>query len=131
MTLDERLKYCKICLNRKMDFNVGLVCSLSNAKPTFEVTCPTFSLDQPEADRLIALEKAAKEEENAGGTFAPEQAGIKKGVLGGAIMIGIAVVWFFGGLAAGYIFYYPPVLLVIGIYALIKGIRDGNVSGKK
>lgn len=131
MTLDERLKYCKICLNRKMDFNVGLVCNLTNAKPAFEGTCPSFSLDQPEADRLITLEKAVKEEEISGGSFAPEKAGIKKGVLGGTIMMAIAAVWFFGGLAAGYIFYYPPILFVIGLYALIKGLMDGNVAGKK
>jgi hypothetical protein len=131
MTLDERLKYCKICLNRKMDFNVGLVCSLTNAKPAFEGTCPSFSLDQPEADRLIALEKAAQEEESSSGSFAPEKAGIKKGVIGGIIMIVIALVWFFAGLAADRIFFYPPILFVIGLYALIKGIVDGNVAGKK
>ena len=131
MTLDERLKYCKICLNRKMDYSTGLVCSLTNAKPAFEGTCPSFNLDQPEADRLIALEKAAQEQDNTGGTFAPEKAGVKKGVLGGVIMMVIAAVWFFGGLAGGYIFYYPPILFVIGLYALVKGIMDGNVAGKK
>jgi hypothetical protein len=131
MTLDEQLKYCKICLNRKMDSNVGLVCSLTNAKPSFEGTCPTFNLDQPEADRLIALEKAAQESDNSGGGFAPEKAGVKKGVLGGVVMIVIAVVWFFAGLAADRIFFYPPILFVIGLYALIKGIADGNMAGKK
>lgn len=131
MTLDERLKYCKICLNRKMDINVGLVCNLTNAKPTFEGTCPTFNLDQPEADRLIALEKAAQESDNNGGGFAPEKAGVKKGVLGGIVMIVIALVWFFAGLAADRIFFYPPILFVIGLYALIKGIADGNIAGKK
>lgn len=45
-------------------------------------------------------------------------------------MMIIAAVWFFGGLAAGYIFYYPPVLFIIGVVALIKGIADGNLAGK-
>jgi hypothetical protein len=131
MTLDDQLKYCKICQNRKLDVQVGLVCSLTGLKPSFEGTCPTFSLDQPEADRLIALEKAAVETEESGGMFATEKSGIKKGMLGGVVMIAIAVVWFFGGLAAGYIFYYPPILFAIGIYALIKGLIERNVAGKK
>ncbi|MBN8577820.1 MAG: hypothetical protein J0L66_12815 [Cytophagales bacterium] len=103
---------------------------LNQRKAGIRRNLPTFSLDQPEADRLVALEKAAVEE-NSGGTFAPEKAGIKKGVLGGVVMMVIAAVWFFGGLAAGYIFYYPPILFVIGLYAFIKGLIDGNVAGKK
>jgi hypothetical protein len=130
MSLDEQLKYCKICLNRKLNPQTGLVCSLTNAKPDFVQTCPTFNLDQAEAERLVALEKAAAAEPDTG-VFAPEKAGVKKGMLGGIIMIAIAVVWFFGGLAAGYVFYYPPILFAIGVYALIKGALDKNVSGKK
>ncbi len=130
MTLDNQLKYCKICQNRKLDFQVGLLCSLTGLKPSFEESCSTFTLDQSEADRLVALEKAAHENEESGGMFAPEKSGIQKGMLGGIIMIAIAVVWFFVGLAGGYIFYYPPILFVIGIYALIKGLIDRNVAGK-
>jgi hypothetical protein len=48
------------------------------------------------------------------------------GVLGGLLMILIAIVWFVGGLMVGYIFFYPPVLLVIGIIAFVKGLTDGN-----
>jgi hypothetical protein len=44
------------------------------------------------------------------------------GVLGGVLMILIAVVWFVAGLAAGRIFFYPPILLIIGIVAVIKGL---------
>ncbi len=35
-----------------------------------------------------------------------------------------AVVWFFGGLAAGIIFFYPPILLIIGIIAIIRGVMS-------
>jgi hypothetical protein len=63
--------------------------------------------------------------------FAPEKKGIKAGVLGGIIMIAIALIWFFAGLAAGYIYYYPPILFFIGLYALIKGLVSGNLAGKK
>lgn len=130
MTLDEQLKFCRVCLNRKFDMNVGVICSLTSAKPTFEGTCPTFKADEAEATRLAGVERAAAESEE-GGTFAPEKKGIKAGVLGGVVMMVIAAVWFFAGLAADRIFFYPPVLFVIGVYALIKGISDGNVAGKR
>jgi hypothetical protein len=65
------------------------------------------------------------------GFFGPEKAGIKKGVVGGMIMIGIATVWFIGGLYMGFIFFYPPILFLIGVYALIKGLVTGNVDGEK
>ncbi|HWA34175.1 MAG TPA: hypothetical protein VG737_08605 [Cyclobacteriaceae bacterium] len=131
MILDEQLQYCRICTNRKMNPAIGLVCSLTDQKPAFENQCPTFNIDQPEADRLVAIERQGKAEEESSGPFSVEQKGIKKGVVGGVIMIVIAIVWFFGGLAAGYIFYYPPILLLIGIYALVKGLAKGNWSGEK
>lgn len=111
----------------------GLVCSLTGNKPAFEGTCSTFNVDQPEADRLIALERAAQAEEAQGGSdgFGYERQGVSKGVLGGVVMLVIAGVWFFAGLAAGRIFFYPPVLAVVGIYSIIKGLATGNYAGKK
>ena len=38
MTLEERLDFCKICENRKINLQVGLVCSLTNKKPEFETS---------------------------------------------------------------------------------------------
>ena len=64
-----------------------------------------------------------------GGFFSLEKKGINMGVKGGILMIIIAVVWFFGALAAGWIFYYPPILGVIGVYAVIKGLATGNIQG--
>jgi hypothetical protein len=66
-----------------------------------------------------------------GGFFEPEKRGIKEGVVGGLIMIFIVVVWYFVALARGYRFFYPPILFVIGIYALLKGISILNIAGKQ
>jgi hypothetical protein len=66
----------------------------------------------------------------SGSTWGLEGAGFRRGVLGGIAMMVIACVWFVGGLFAGYIFFYPPILFIIGLVALIKGIIDGNVAGK-
>ncbi|MCP4148350.1 MAG: hypothetical protein GY757_11420 [bacterium] len=71
------------------------------------------------------------EEEQPSGFFASEQRGIQKGVFGGIAMMVIAALWFFGGMAAGYIFYYPPILFVFGLYGFIKGLATGNLAGKK
>ena len=131
MTLDERLKYCRVCENRKMNTAIGLVCALTNEKPAFEDKCPDMIIDQKEADRLVQLEKAAVEEEETSGHFAPEKKAIKMGVLGGIIMIAISVVWFVVGWINGFIYFYPPILLVIGVYALIKGLKKGNLRGEK
>jgi len=43
------------------------------------------------------------------------------GILGGLAMMAIAVVWFVVGLMNDYIFFYPPILFIIGIAAVIKG----------
>ncbi|MDZ4716785.1 MAG: hypothetical protein SH819_15070 [Cytophagales bacterium] len=61
MNLDERLKFCRICNNRKMNPAIGLVCGLTNKKPACEGNCPDFHIDQPEADRLVQHEREAKE----------------------------------------------------------------------
>ena len=65
------------------------------------------------------------------GFFGPERKGIDHGIVGGLTMMGIAAVWFMIGYDMGYVFFYPPFLFVIGIYAFIKGIFTGNISGNK
>lgn len=88
----------------------------------------TTEEDAVEKDTVSAPSQQTGEDS---GFFAPERAGIANGITGGLAMIGIAVVWFFAGKAMGYIFYYPPILGAIGVYALLKGLFTGNVSGKK
>ncbi len=65
-----------------------------------------------------------------GGFFEPELAGVRMGILGGILMMGIAVLWFVGGLAFDVIFYYPPVLFCFGLYAFFKGLVTGNLAGR-
>lgn len=44
------------------------------------------------------------------------------GVGVGILMIVIALAWFFIGLAADRIYFYPPVLLLVGIGSIIRGM---------
>jgi hypothetical protein len=50
-------------------------------------------------------------------------------VIGGGLTMIIAVVWFVVGLVAlGFIFFYPPVLFVLGLAATINGLIDSRSS---
>lgn len=84
-----------------------------------------------EAQNLLRQKQALTEEDGNDGFFGPEKRGMKKGVLGGVIMLAIAAAWFFIGLAADRIFYYPPVLAIIGIISIFKGLAEGNMTGEK
>ncbi len=47
-------------------------------------------------------------------------------VITGILMMIGAAVWFVGGLAADIIFFYPPVLFVLGIIAMVKGLMQSD-----
>ena len=52
MTLEEKLKVCSICKNRKHSIKEGLVCGKTGAKPAFADECPDFDIDVAEQERL-------------------------------------------------------------------------------
>jgi len=47
-------------------------------------------------------------------------------MVAGILMMVSAAVWFFVRLAAGIIFFYPPVLFVLGIISFFKGLFGSN-----
>jgi len=52
MTREEHLKFCKKCVNRKLDMKIGLICSLTGEKADFENECESFEIDQDVVDNL-------------------------------------------------------------------------------
>jgi hypothetical protein len=46
---------------------------------------------------------------------------VNPSIISGLAMMGGAVVWFVVGLYAGWVFFYPPILFVLGIGAVIRG----------
>lgn len=53
--------------------------------------------------------------------------GTVRGINWGTVVFGVglmvvAAVWFVAGLVAGVIFFYPPILLIVGLVTLIKGL---------
>lgn len=52
-------------------------------------------------------------------------------VLGGIALMVIACVWFFGALfLADRIFFYPPIMFIIGLVTVVKGLMSGNLAGE-
>jgi len=56
LSATEKLEYCKLCSKSKFDMKQGIVCSLSDAKPTFVNSCPDFSLSES-AQQKINVDK--------------------------------------------------------------------------
>jgi hypothetical protein len=60
MSSDYRIDFCKICKNRSFNFNEGIICKLTNEKPSFEENCPSFDKDEREASNQLESKKAKK-----------------------------------------------------------------------
>lgn len=59
----------------------------------------------------------------AGGSVSGSESSIfNSGTIGGGLAMLAAFIWFFGGLAMGIIFFYPPILFIIGLVGFVKGI---------
>jgi hypothetical protein len=74
MNLKERLEFCTICENRKVDFKTGLVCNLTNQKPEFENNCEFFKKDEKEAERKLKMKlDAAGNSRSQNGSLNPQK----------------------------------------------------------
>lgn len=51
---------------------------------------------------------------------------LKGSVGGGALAMGGAAVWFVAGLMNDVLFFYPPILFIIGLIAFFKGLAGGE-----
>ena len=65
------------------------------------------------------------------GGLEAERVAFNWGVVGGILMIAVAVGWFLWGLNEGYIYYYPPILAVLGIVAIFNGVSKKNYVGNR
>lgn len=114
--------------HRRPGIQIQRTCPACGARyPGDERRCPECGAGFKEAKYV--REDISRGE--SGEFFGPEKAGVSKGVVGGLVMIAIAAIWFFAGWAAGYIFFYPPILALIGGFALVKGLLEGNLAGER
>ncbi len=63
-------EYCEKCLNKSFNPSLGLVCGLTNAKPDFIDTCPSFSLDPKAQARMEIEAEKVKEQDIQSDQFA-------------------------------------------------------------
>lgn len=104
MTREEYLAVCNLCLNRKLDFNKGLVCSLTGERAAFEGECADFkrdeSVEEPPADPSVitaeevsytlpeeAVEQLRLEQKLVPGILAAVAVGLVGAVLWGIITV--------------------------------------------
>jgi hypothetical protein len=79
-----------------------------------------------------AYAQAAEKQQNPdkyNHAFGLEQRGFDAGMMGGLAMMLIGGVWFVAGLYFGLIFWYAPILCVIGLVGFVRGLFTGNITG--
>ncbi|QHI38268.1 hypothetical protein IMCC3317_36580 [Kordia antarctica] len=59
--MSHQIEFCKKCVNKSFSSSQGIICGLTNEKPTFQFTCPDFVKDVKEERRLA--ERAAVQDE--------------------------------------------------------------------
>lgn len=59
MTREQQLVFCKKCVNKKIDFQRGLLCGLTNELATFDYSCPDYlEIQENEVKSGYTLQKA-------------------------------------------------------------------------
>ncbi len=120
--------------NKEFDFDFGGSSAASDLGPPlqhpvvgnpyhaqghkFTANAPTQSSAPLKLPQRSESQKSQKTESWEGQIF-------NGSVMGGVVAMVIAVVWFFVGLAGGVIFFYPPVLFIIGLVGMIRGLVNG------
>lgn len=70
--------------------------------------------------------RSRPKEEEKPDHFALEKGILNSGVPGGLAAMVIAAVWFVVAIQNNYIFYYPPILFVVGLIAFLRGLTGSN-----
>jgi hypothetical protein len=130
MNRAHQMSYCKQCKLREFSKNEGVICSLTGLKATFEEDCPDYKVDQKMLERNRELEEERLEDQQSSNTIGLSMFGIKNQILAGALAIIGSVVWFIAGASADIIFFYPPILFILGLVTLIQGVVTSNKRAK-
>lgn len=93
------------------------------------LTPDAYNTDTPENRKKLAQQRKAQEakEARASGGQSLEGKVFHSGFWGGLLAMTVAVLWFAVGLMEDVIFFYPPILFVIGLGAVFK---SGTSSGE-
>jgi hypothetical protein len=107
MTRNERLEFCKVCTNRKLEMSKGLICSLTGDLADFEGECESFERDETKEQVKASIILEEKEAQKARG---------KMEIIIGLALCGIGLI--LSVLPTGYIFWGA---ILVGTIYLIRG----------
>ncbi len=126
-----QIDQCQQCAKSSLR-GLDLICSLSNKKENFYGECSSFNKDLSAKANTTSEIKQSKKTDNYRNTFKSNYTQIDKELkekksFNGKVVIGIfmivgALLWFFAGLSAGIIFYYPFILVILGIINIVRGL---------
>lgn len=132
MTREEQLVFCEKCLNRKMDINQGLICSITNQKATFDNECNDFKLD--ESFKKTNYDDIGSIRTNVSNNkISPEifeklknEQNLKSGILSGLVagMIG-AILWGAITVATNFQIGYMAIAIGAGVGFTVRKFGDG------
>ncbi len=121
------------------DTSVPLVSPPPRARPVAKPATSQTDDDDDDDDRAYGVAKSNRHDDDDEEEERPRKKKKKKrrpppqddsggssggggGVAGGALMMLIAVVWFVLGLVNDWVFFYPPILFILGLIAFFKGL---------
>ena len=125
-TRKEYLAICQTCQKSTFSKQKGIICSLTGDHAAYETEdCPDYHAEEKAVKRIEAAERRAQEEkEDRKGIFS-KNLGIPAGVL----LIVAAIAWILVGvILMDRIFFYPLILLVAGIIAIINGVKQKKAT---
>ena len=119
----QHLQFCSVCKNRKKTPELGIICQLTGRLADFPDSCEYFEKDAKlmEANQIRRTE-IRKQKLKSDFVFGLDRIGIKNGIVAGILLLVIGITWLLISLNFGYIFWYPTVLILMGLTALIIGV---------
>ena len=90
-----------------------------------------FSLQHEQPPQMVSSYAGPDSHVGYGPDSTPTAPQASSGVNAGAIVAGLAmmggaVLWFVVGMAAGRIFFYPPILFIFGLISFVKGLMGSD-----
>ena len=126
----ERVEFCERCTKRQYGPN-GIACSLTGEHAAFEEFCIDFEEDEREARTIDEYKADYAKSQGEIQPFNNEKKIINSGIVIGILIMVGASTWLVIGLSHGLFFWYPPILFILGVIAMVRGIRQKSEQRKK
>lgn len=118
-----QLQFCSVCKNRKKDPEMGIICQLTGKLADFADTCNDFDKDAEQMlKNQLKRNEIRKKRLKSDFVFGLDRIGITNGIVAGFLLIAIGFTWLIIGFNMGLVFWYPVILILMGVTALIIGI---------